>query len=358
MSNALRIFRRKFTNPDAVRPLQQTLSAFAGCVLTLLCLSSCGCMEPALAADQPAVQAQQSSPVAADVLVATERLKFEQDSQPVLPDDLGGNKQALPPPPQIGPGVTHPPYVPGPSPSPLPVVQERRQILAFVRTRPVQRCDGRRCTFDTSERDACAGLPAVWDSLRKSGWEVRANGGHVHTVDIDEHPEAAKQWGVQKCPTLILTVNRQPHARFETDGSTMTAPEITRFYSEGSATTFRPREQWRSMLPRGTPADVSTDTEEAISLPTTRINLAGQAIEFIDSKESRLNRWFSVVFRAGNIKHQGNSVVFSAPPEMRLHFTEGGAGVRLDSLKSIEFVPGGANLHLSIGVIPFRVRGK
>jgi hypothetical protein len=245
------------------------------------------------------------------------------------------------------------------TPHPAPLVRERRQVLAFVRSRPVQRCDGRRCTLDASERDACAGLEHEFETLRRANWKVAATGGHVHVVDIDAWPDAARQWGVTSAPTFVLSVNRRAA---ESITGPLSARQIADFYTTGGGQTRMspPREHWRSALPAAIAAQVSTDVEaDVLQLPTTRINLLGQAIEFVDSRESRLNRWFSVAFRSGSIRHSGSAVTFSSPPELRIHFTETGAGMLLDSLRSIEFTSTGANLHLTrLGSIPVRVTGS
>ncbi|HVV99116.1 MAG TPA: thioredoxin family protein [Planctomycetaceae bacterium] len=326
-------------------------------LVAVMCLGTVGCMEAVQAGQEDrAVRAVNGRGLAA-VLVG---LGQETVHAPPAAHEKAGPSlnEELRSPPQIEESRSESPRTVGITPQPAPAVLERRQVLAFVRNRPVQRCDGRRCTFDASERDACAGLTREFEALRGTGWKVEATGGHVHVVDIDAWPDAARQWGVTTAPTFVLSVNRRPAERVS---GALSARQIAAFYSTGATgvATFPPHERWRSALPAHVAERVSNEVEaDVLQLPTMRINLLGQALEFVDSRESRLNRWFSVAFRSGSVKHSGSSVTFSAPPELRLHVTETGAGVLLDSLQSIEFTPTGANLHLvRLGSIPIRVTG-
>ena len=324
-------------------------------LFVVICLGSLGCMETVQA--EPRQTAVNGRGLAAVLVgLAQDEVRAPQGSQPQ--SATARPLAELHSPPVVDEQRSDAPRPVEITPRPAPLLPERRQVLAFVRSRPVQRCDGRRCTLDASERDTCAGLEQEFETLRRANWKVAATGGHVHVVDIDVWPDAARQWGVTAAPTFVLSVNGRP---VERRTGALSARQLTDFYGSGAnpARVFPHREQWRSALPAGIAAQVSTDVEaDALQLPTTRINLLGQAIEFVDSRESRLNRWFSVAFRSGSIRHSGSAVTFSSPPELRIHFTEAGAGLLLDSLQSIEFTATGANLHLTrLGSIPVRVTG-
>lgn len=255
------------------------------------------------------------------------------------------------PPAEVGPQTPPPPdsepvkYMPPPD--------QVRRVLLFTDTSWCTPCRREAPELDTLERDGM--------KIGKSeGMDVKIIEAKEQTRGV-QHADWHRQFNITALPTFVLLVDG-----VETDRKVgfLTAAQIREFYGSVApeVATQRPfADPWRQELMRkhGRQA-VSAHTNldaETVALPTTVLHLKEQSVQFSDSRESRLNRWFSVSFGAGTVSHNGSTVEFSNPPELRFHLFESGRGEVLDSLKAIEFVSGGAKLHLTrFGSINFRVK--
>lgn len=326
---------------------KDTIAGIVGAILIFavvaVAVSSCsGCAAPAAADDSRVKSAAEAG---IDALGDDK------------PQESAAPPAELPAEPAQEPVKYFPPEDPAPAPYPLPTT---RRVLCFT--------DPQTCA-------PCVREEPEFAAMRQAGWSIStAERQHIKIVNLREHHDWHRQYQVTALPTFVLLIDGQEadrHVgfldRWQLDAFWRNLPGYEQANANSPQPTPAPEvaqtrpfsEPWRAQLPWHIRQSVHTNLDVAtVALPTTRINLRSQSVEFSgEPVRSRLNRWFSVSFGPGEVSHEGTTVKFSSPPELHFHLLDDGRkGVRLDSLEAIELNSGKIGLRMQrFGLIEFKV---
>jgi hypothetical protein len=221
-----------------------------------------------------------------------------------------------------------------------PPIADQRRVLYVISLEPEQHFKSR--------RSGCAPCQNCWDDIQA---------GKLDQFRVVFTQKASAGLPIKGYPTLHWNdVSGQGRYQTGWDGAEKFLA-LVRSTDAGVGAAHSHPEAWRSSIPQGFGAQVSTVAESgALELPKMAVNVRGQSLDILEAKAARVNRWFSVGFKPGKITHAGSKVSFGSAPEVRFHAFQNGAGVVLDSLQSIEFSAGQVHLNCArLGRISFTV---